>query len=70
MRHASNEKRQVTHNGRSQTTKSSDQNAWRKETYKYLGILEAGNIKQLEMKEKDWKRVSQKSQKITRDKTL
>ena len=36
-----------------------------KETYKYLGILESDNIKQQKMKEKNFKRVSQKSQKIT-----
>ena len=41
-----------------------------KETFKYLGILEAGTIKQQEIKEKDLKRVSQKIQKITWDKTL
>ena len=36
-----------------------------KKTYKYLGILEADTIKQQGMKEKNFKRVSQKSQKIT-----
>ena len=36
-----------------------------KETYKYLGILEADTIKQLEMKEKILKRVSQENQKAT-----
>ena len=41
-----------------------------KETYKYLGILEADTIKQVEMKENSFKKVSQKSQKITWDKTL
>ena len=41
-----------------------------KETYKYLGILEADNIKQVEMKENIEKRVSQKNQKTTRDKTV
>ena len=41
-----------------------------KETHKYLGILEADTIKQQEMKENFFKRVSLKSQKITRDKTL
>ena len=40
-----------------------------KETYKYLGLLETDTIKQAEMKEKT-KRVSQKNQKITWDKTL
>ena len=38
-----------------------------KETYKYLGILEADTIKQVEIKEKTKK---EKNQKITRDKTL
>ena len=41
-----------------------------KETYKYWGIFEADTIKQQEMKEKKLKSVSQKVQKITRDKTL
>ena len=40
-----------------------------KETYKYLGILEAGT-KLVEIKENNFKRVVQKNQKITRDKTL
>ena len=34
----------------------------KKETYKYLGILKADTIKQQEMKEKNQKWVSQKSQ--------
>ena len=38
-----------------------------KKTYKYLGILKVDAIKQVEMKEKI-KRVSQKNQKINRDK--
>ena len=41
---------------------------WEEKIYKYLGILEADTIKQQEMKKK--LRVSQKSQKITRHKTL
>ena len=32
-----------------------------KETYKYLGILEADTIKQVEMKEKNQERVSQEN---------
>ena len=40
-----------------------------KKTYKYLGILEADTIKQVEIKEKDKKRVFQKNQKVTWDKT-
>ena len=41
-----------------------------KETYKYLGILEADTIKHMKIKGKIKKRASQKNQKITRDKTL
>ena len=41
----------------------------KKETYEYLEILEADTIKQVKMKKKKSKRVSQKNQKITRDKT-
>ena len=41
-----------------------------KETYKYLGILEADTIKQLEMKKKIQKEISQENSKTTRDKTL
>ena len=37
-----------------------------KETYKYLGILEADTIKQVEIKKTE----SQKNQKAPRDKTL
>ena len=48
-----NEKRETTHDGRNGTTKSrKNQNARRKETYKYLLILEVDTIKQVEMKEK------------------
>ena len=39
-----------------------------KETYKYLGILEADTIKQVEVKEKE--RKLQENQKATQDKTL
>ena len=39
-----------------------------KETYKHLGILEADTMKQVGMREKKY--VSQKSQKVTRDKYL
>ena len=53
MRHASNEKWQTSHNGRSQTTKSrSHQNTWKKGNLQIQGILEADTIKQAEMKEK------------------
>ena len=40
-----------------------------KETYKYLGILEADIIKQVKMKKK-LERVSQEDEKATRDKTI
>ena len=41
-----------------------------KDTYKYLGILEADTIKQVKVKEKTKKRISQKNRKISRGKTL
>ena len=41
-----------------------------KEMYKYLGILEADTIKQVEMKEKNSVRISQENQRDTRDKTM
>ena len=64
MCHVVNEKRQKTSDWRSGTTKSrqdpksgttkSRQDFFReKETYKYLGILEADTIKQAEIKEKN-----------------
>ena len=40
-----------------------------KKTYKYLGILEADTIKQVEIKEKKLKRISPENQKTTRDQT-
>ena len=39
-----------------------------KETYKYLGILEAETKRQVEMKGKKLKRVPQENEKTTRDK--
>ena len=66
MCHATNEKRETTHNGRNGTTKSrKNQNA--QKTYKYLEILEANTIKQVDV-EKKLERVSQENQKATRDK--
>ena len=48
-----NEKRRITYDRRNRTTKSRhDLNARSKETNKYLGILEADNIKQVVMKDK------------------
>ena len=53
MRHISNEKREMAYDGRNRTTKSREkQNARRTVNIKYLGILEADIIKQVEMKEK------------------
>ena len=42
----------------------------KKETFKYLGILDADTIKQIEMKEKNEEIISQNNQKTTRDKIL
>ena len=51
MRSACHEKWQTTSNWRNRTTKSrQDPNVRRNETYKYLGILVADTIKQVEMK--------------------
>ena len=53
MRHANNEKRETTHDRMNGTTKSRKiRTLAEKETYKYLGKLEAHTIKQVEMKEK------------------
>ena len=41
-----------------------------KKTYKYLDTLEADTIKQVEMKDKILKNISQENDKTTRDKTL
>ena len=43
---------------------------WEKEFCKNFGILEADIIKQLEMKEKNLKSVSQENEKDTRNKTV
>ena len=59
MYHASNEKWQIIHDGKSQTTKSREKN-----TYKYLGILEANTIKQVEMKEKIKKEYLRRTRKL------
>ena len=54
----------MTHD-RSQTTKSScNQNAQRKRTNKYLGILEADTIKLVEMKEKIKKEYLRRTRKL------
>ena len=53
MHQICDEKWQTTHNGRSRTTKSRKiRTLGEKETYKYLGRLEADNIKRGEMKDK------------------
>ena len=41
-----------------------------KETYKYLGILEADTIKQVEVKEKFKKRISQENEETTWNQTI
>ena len=41
-----------------------------KETYEYLGILEADTMKQVQNERHDPKRISQENAKTTRDKTL
>ena len=54
MNHTNNKKGQTTLDGRNGTTKSKKIRTFgEKKTYKYLGILEADNIKQVEMKEKN-----------------
>ena len=57
-----NERRQTTYDERSRNTKSKKlRSGGEKETYKSLGILEVDTIKQVEMKEKKLKSVSQKN---------
>ena len=41
-----------------------------KETYKYLGILEAGTIKQVKNKEENVKRVLQENEKTTQNQSI
>ena len=66
MRHASNDKRETIHDGRNRTIESRKiRTLGIKEIYKYLGILEAGIIKWVEMKEKI-KSLSRENQKATR----
>ena len=70
MHHASNEKWQTAHNGRSQTTKSSSQqNTQRRGNLQILGNIGSWHYQTTGNERKKKKRVSQKSQKIT-DKTL
>ena len=58
MHHASNEKREKTHDRRNRSTKSRKKSECleKGKPTKYLGILEADNIKQVEMKEKIFKK--------------
>ena len=57
MRHASNEKWQTT-DGMEPPNQDKIKTLGEKETYKYLGMLEADTIKQVEMKEKIRKNIS------------
>ena len=41
---------------------------WEKEIYKYLGILEADTIKQVEMKEKNSERIYRRTKKLLQTK--
>ena len=52
MRHTNNEKRETIHDRRKLPNQETITMIKGKETYKYLGILEADTIKQVEMKEK------------------
>ena len=59
MRHVDNEKLETTNDGINRTTKSrKNQKLGEMETYKYLEILEADIIKQVETKEKFKKSIS------------
>ena len=67
MRHSCNEKWQTTHDGRSRTTKSRIiRTLGEKEAYKYLGILEADTIKQVEKKEKFFKSIPEEPENYSR----
>ena len=71
MHHASNEKWQVTHDRRSRTTKSSsNQNARRKGNLQILGNIGSWHHRTNRNQRKNLKRVPQKDQRITKDKTL
>ena len=59
MRHVNNEKRQTTQDGRNQTTKSrKKKDRLEKSKCTNTNNIEAGTIKQMEMKEKYLKNVS------------
>ena len=71
MRHTSNKKWQMTHDGRRRTTKSStNQNARRKGNLQKLGNIGGWHHQTWGDERKNLKRASQKNQKITRNKTL
>ena len=71
MRHANNEKRETANDGRNRTTKSrKNQNARKKGTFNYLGILEGDTIKQVEIKEKTLKRIPQENEKTARNQII
>ena len=59
MCHVCNEKWQTTSNWQNGTTKSRE-----KETYKYLGILDADIIKQVQMKDKIQKEYLRRTRKL------
>ena len=70
MCRAYNEKRKTTNDGRNRTTKSRKiRTLGEKETYKYLGILEADTIKHAKMKEKILKRIPQENEETIRNQT-
>ena len=64
MGHAWNEKRETTQDRRNRNTKSRKIRTLGEETYKYLGILEADTIKQMEMKEKITKGYLRRTRKL------
>ena len=67
--HANNEKRQTTPVGRNGTTKSRKiRTHGQKKTYKYLGMLEADTIKQVEMKERIKKEYLRRKRKLPKTK--
>ena len=67
MCHVSNEKPQTI---RQKESNYQIRTLGAKETYKYLALLKADTIKQVDMREKMFKRVSQENQNATRDKTI
>ena len=60
MCRGNNKKQKAIHDGRDRTTKSLGV----KETYKYLRILEANTIKQVEMKENIFKKYLRRMRKV------